>query len=462
MNRKEQHINQLLRRWLKGEVNRSEEAELETAARDDEFLASAMEGYRQQAADDHTARLAKLRRQLAEEPADRRVGIPLWRVAAAVAVLVVAVGVLWIGTTDTSLSDLAMENKAAPQMEPSAQGADEATTTATEDLVESEEEPSRTPFAPPTPPATSQSPAIAAGPDVTPAAGGGMTADDAIPAGNQQLAAKESAPPLDDQKKDALILDGVPLSTEADEYAVEEQEPVVIEPAAPQLDLPVATSPVPPPSPGQAPATYNSRDRMAVSNAGVPSAREGFRLVQGVVKDEEGYPLIGATILQPGTTNGTVTDVDGNFILSVDETSQALQVSYTGYETAVVSVADDLDIALEEGTTLDEVVVTGYGQARRQNEAEEESTLRPFARPQMGLPAFKDYLDEQTALVTGRGKVRLEFKVYTDGSIREVAVIRSTNPGLNAKAIELLQNGPKWEIVTGEAPVETVYVIRFR
>lgn len=459
MNRKEQHINQILRRWLRGDVKRSEEAELEAAAREDEFLAGAMEGYRQQPADDHAARLAKLRQQLRQQPARRRVGIPLWRVAAAVAILVVALGILWIGTDSSRMGDLAMENQAAPEKEQPAQ-TKEAPATAAEELAESEEV---LPTAPADPPAPSASSPKRTEPGTSAVSGESIAVvDDAALEGVPQVAAKESIQLGAEEAEDALVMDGVPLNTEATEYALEEAESVVVTPAEPQVDLPVTASPAaPPPSPVQGPI-YNSRDRMAVSNSGVPVAREGFRLVEGTVKDAEGYPLIGATILQPGTTNGTITDIDGSFLLSVDENSQALQISYTGYETTLVEIADELDIALaEDGATLDEVVVTGYGQARRDS-ADEDSTLRPFARPVMGLSAYKDYMDQQTALVNGRGKVRLEFQVHADGSIREVEIIRSTNPALNAKAIDLLRNGPQWEIITGEAPVETVYVIRFR
>lgn len=87
--------------------------------------------------------------------------------------------------------------------------------------------------------------------------------------------------------------------------------------------------------------------------------------VRGVVvsaKDAE--PLIGASILEVGTTNGTVTDFDGNFNLNAAQGAQ-LQVSYVGFKTQVVTAAPVLKIALEEDNVLEEVVVTGYQVQRK-------------------------------------------------------------------------------------------------
>ena len=58
-------------------------------------------------------------------------------------------------------------------------------------------------------------------------------------------------------------------------------------------------------------------------------------LVRGIVKDASGEPIIGASLLEIGTTNGTVTDFDGNFELNVANNAK-LQVSYLGYQTQEV------------------------------------------------------------------------------------------------------------------------------
>src|SRR5690606_2022753 len=89
----------------------------------------------------------------------------------------------------------------------------------------------------------------------------------------------------------------------------------------------------------------------------------GQRTVSGTITDNNGESLIGASILVKGTTVGTVTDFDGNFSLSVPDGSNTLVISYTGYTTQEVNVANQtvVSIVLEPSSLiLDEVVVTGY------------------------------------------------------------------------------------------------------
>lgn len=88
--------------------------------------------------------------------------------------------------------------------------------------------------------------------------------------------------------------------------------------------------------------------------------------VKGKVIDQEKQPVIGAAVLQSGTTNGAATDIDGNFTLTVP-TGADLEVSAIGYETLLVkATSSQLTITLnEESTTLDETVVVGYGTTKK-------------------------------------------------------------------------------------------------
>ncbi|MEZ4987112.1 MAG: carboxypeptidase-like regulatory domain-containing protein [Saprospiraceae bacterium] len=86
--------------------------------------------------------------------------------------------------------------------------------------------------------------------------------------------------------------------------------------------------------------------------------------VSGQVTDDSGLPLIGASILEKGTPNGTVTDPDGKFSINLSKIPTTLVVSYIGYttnEVGVESASSDLKIMLSEGAQLDEVVVTALG-----------------------------------------------------------------------------------------------------
>ena len=84
--------------------------------------------------------------------------------------------------------------------------------------------------------------------------------------------------------------------------------------------------------------------------------------VSGTITDDQGVPLIGATIMEKGTDNGTITDIDGNFSFDVNSENPILEVSFIGYGTQeVVYDGSSVNVALSEGETLDEVVVVGYG-----------------------------------------------------------------------------------------------------
>ncbi len=89
--------------------------------------------------------------------------------------------------------------------------------------------------------------------------------------------------------------------------------------------------------------------------------------ITGTITDENNEPVIGANILEKGTTNGTITDMDGNFTLSVENNS-VLHISYIGYLTQEINTAgrNTFNIVLKEDLkTLEELVVIGYGTVRR-------------------------------------------------------------------------------------------------
>lgn len=91
------------------------------------------------------------------------------------------------------------------------------------------------------------------------------------------------------------------------------------------------------------------------------------RKVSGTVKDVNGEPIIGATIMEEGTTNGTITDFDGNFVLEVADGAE-LDISYIGYQTQKLQAKSGKALAVtlkEDLETLDEVVVVGYGTQKK-------------------------------------------------------------------------------------------------
>ena len=108
-----------------------------------------------------------------------------------------------------------------------------------------------------------------------------------------------------------------------------------------------------------------------ISSQQASAATESVASVQqtkqatGHVTDSQG-PLIGATIMEKGTNNGTVTDFEGNFSLNV-KPGATLVISYVGYESQEIKAGDNLRVNLkEDGHVVNEVVVIGYGTQRRE------------------------------------------------------------------------------------------------
>ncbi|WP_302323886.1 SusC/RagA family TonB-linked outer membrane protein [Bacteroides congonensis] len=99
--------------------------------------------------------------------------------------------------------------------------------------------------------------------------------------------------------------------------------------------------------------------------------------VKGHVKDTTGELVIGANVLVKGTTNGTITDFDGNFMLNVPKDA-ILSVSFVGYKTAEVKAAPTVMITLEDDSqVLDAVVVIGYGSVKKNDMTGSVTAIKP-------------------------------------------------------------------------------------
>ena len=99
--------------------------------------------------------------------------------------------------------------------------------------------------------------------------------------------------------------------------------------------------------------------------------------VKGHVKDTTGEPVIGANVLVKGTTNGTITDFDGNFMLNVPKDA-ILSVSFVGYKSAEVKGASTVMVTLEDDSqVLDAVVVIGYGSVKKNDMTGSVTAIKP-------------------------------------------------------------------------------------
>ena len=99
--------------------------------------------------------------------------------------------------------------------------------------------------------------------------------------------------------------------------------------------------------------------------------------ITGTVVDETGEPVIGATVKEKDTSNGVVTDFDGNFKLKVDA-GKTLVISYIGYLTQEVAAQNGMKVILKDDALMvEEVVVTGYTTQRKADLTGAISTVTP-------------------------------------------------------------------------------------
>lgn len=147
--------------------------------------------------------------------------------------------------------------------------------------------------------------------------------------------------------------------------------------------------------------------------------------VKGTVKDGAGETIIGASVVEKGTTNGTITDFDGNFTLNVPSNS-TLQISFVGYKTQEVAVSGKttINVTLSEDTQmLDDVVVVGYGTQKKEDLTSAISTLSP--KEVLKSPGgITDALQGSTAGVNvSGGKIRIRGTASITGSTDPLWVV---------------------------------------
>ena len=120
--------------------------------------------------------------------------------------------------------------------------------------------------------------------------------------------------------------------------------------------------------------------------------------VTGNVKDAQGEPVIGASVKVVGTTQGTTTDIDGNFTLKGVAESAKIEVSYVGATTQTLSAAPTLNIVLQDNAQLlNEVVVIGYGVAKKNDLTGSVTALRPDAKNKGVVVSVQDQLAGKVA-----------------------------------------------------------------
>ena len=212
------------------------------------------------------------------------------------------------------------------------------------------------------------------------------------------------------------------------------------------------------------------------------SSDEKLKVSGTVLAADTKVPVMGASVIIRGTTNGTLTDLDGKFVLTGLKKDDVIQVSFVGFQTRSVIIKDEspLTILLDDDVqNLEEMIVVGMG-AKDGKPAKAENTDVVFDMPlkeamkaekqkketpqekvifqvveQMpefpgGMQKAMEFLAKnikypvaaQEAKIEGR--VIVQFVVERDGSVSDVKVMRGVNPELDAEAIRVVSMMPKW------------------
>jgi len=210
------------------------------------------------------------------------------------------------------------------------------------------------------------------------------------------------------------------------------------------------------------------------------------RHVAGKVVGVDGESLPGVTVLEKGTSHGTITDLDGNFSLVLDNSDSDLSFNYVGYRSLELNVRDikGKNITMQEDLlALEEVVVVGYGTRKKSDitgavshlEAKDFSPgggIEPYnfikPAPSTGtLKTFKKWVTDridtsQFRDLPGKHRILFILTIQSDGYIRDINV-RSTAPSLITDEYKrvISQNLPWQPALKDNVPVEAEVLIRF-
>ena len=129
-------------------------------------------------------------------------------------------------------------------------------------------------------------------------------------------------------------------------------------------------------------------------------AQGGYQVTGRIVSSEDNQPMIGVSVLEKGTTNGVITDINGNYSIIVTQSPATLQFSYIGMKTVdkQVTVSTRINLTMENDAQLvDEVVVVAYGVRKKGTIAGSVSTVRAEKLENVPAASFDQALQGQAS-----------------------------------------------------------------
>ena len=182
------------------------------------------------------------------------------------------------------------------------------------------------------------------------------------------------------------------------------------------------------------------------------SVEQEKQTIHGKVVDETGEPLIGVSILEKGTNNGTVTDIDGVFSLQLlRRDSSKLVARYIGYESQEITPSNELQIVTLEPSplALNDIVVTGYGTQRKQTVTGSVASVRKSdsVQPAFGKKEFQIYCQQNAdkSVCAGEGAtVKVSFFIDERGKPSKIEYKSYSCEDAKDEIENLLSSSPVW------------------
>jgi TonB family protein len=428
-----------IEKYKRGELSASEMHRLEKKALNDPFLAEALEGTDEISAKDFSGDLVDLRSQIRENKI-KKIWTPL-RIAASISLILGVSFVMYFVSNESPEEKLTAQNESfTPPLE--AEGKGDSTVkdellTLNEIAKEKQDVTS-----------VAQQPVVSSKPLAL------VPQDDNK---NDKLALTEKN---NDKAQDIKAEEEARSEiTEALDQRKEEAKIAQLEPVQSFTVDSVSSS-------SEKIKTADRREVARAKKLRVPSisgaSQSGSsQMVKGqVTSAEDGLPLPGVNVVVKGTSEGAITDTEGNYSIRLPEQNSQLVFSFIGLQSKEVSTQEQTSLNVQmnaDASQLSEVVITGYGTASDKDEPSGHSYS--FAEPAGGKRSFKKYLEtnlrypSQAVQNKTEGKVTIEFTVKTNGTLTDFRVVKGIGSGCDEEVIRLVKEGPAWSPSTQDEKI---------
>ena len=427
-------MKDLLKKWLNGTATWSEEKKLRQAAKQDHFLAEAMEGYDAFPINDHAAKIEQLKGRFRKsQKAEKGTVFSLARIAAAAAVIGVIGTLFWV-QQEVEQPEILSQNAEKIETPVPQNSFEDNFSNGEANVVENSKEDNTT---------KNNTLEIENNKNGLPKPIVQQTPKPNKP--SNTLKKMEIADPANEEMTETNIQPTVALSESVDVVPSPENKPIPLVVEAARKSEPAASAITKAPMPG--PAMEKSRtSAVTARKRTATSPFEKINYYVGKVQNEDGQPLFDVKIIGLNTSFKTTTTIKGDFVLQANQPLNKIAVSKDGFHTRKIAInqySDFLNVSLvKKSTTIpsDDLAM---------------ETIAP--KPEEGLVNFFKYLAEHRKYPVGakakgiERDVEIRFYIDENGTPTDLKVTNPDIYGFDKEAIRLLKEGPKWQPANSHA-----------